>query len=83
MQVRVDNLPGGGSATAQVACSLPLQLSSKYWLIGISLEQPANWWCLAPTPQDWDQYSSAPRFFPSSIRSAAADPLIAQSPSQK
>jgi hypothetical protein len=61
MQVRVDNLPGGISATAHVASNTPLQSSSKYFLIGIRLDQPANWWCMAPTPQDWDQYSSVPR----------------------
>jgi hypothetical protein len=70
LQVRVEDLPGGGSATARVASSLPLQTSSKYWLVGICLEQPANWWCLAPTPQDWEQFSSTPRFLPSSVKSA-------------
>lgn len=62
MQVRVDNLPGGISATAHVASSMPMKRSNKYWLIGISLEQPCNWWCLAPTPRDWEQYSAAPGF---------------------
>jgi len=71
MQVRVDGLPGGGSATARVASSLPLQKSGKYWLIGVSLEQPANWWCLAPTPQDWEQYPSMPRFMPGSATKAS------------
>jgi len=62
MQVRVDDLPGGISATAHVASTAPFQSSGKYFLIGISLDQPANWWCMAPIPQDWDQYSSAPQF---------------------
>src|SRR6266513_6192161 len=39
-QIRVDDLPGGISATAHVASSVPLQPSSKYWLVGIGLEQP-------------------------------------------
>jgi hypothetical protein len=67
-QVRVDDLPGGGSATAHVASSLPLQTSSKYWLVGICLEQPANWWYLAPTPQDWDQFAPVSRYTPASVR---------------
>ena len=68
LQIRMDDLPGGGSATARVANSLPLAASSKYWLIGISLESPGNFWCIAPTPQDWGAYSTLPRFFPSSIK---------------
>ena len=65
MQVRVDDLPGRACATARVVNSIPLKTSGKYWLVGISLEQPANWWCLAPTPQDWDPYSTFPAFIPS------------------
>ena len=82
MQVRVDDLPGGGSATAHVASSIPLQPSSKYWLIGICLEQPANWWYLAPTPQDWDQYSPISRFLPASVRNAGGETFTAQSSSR-
>lgn len=66
LQVRVDDLPGGASATARVASSLPLAPSTKYWLIGICLEQPANLWCLAPTPQDWEPYSDVPTLSPAS-----------------
>ena len=60
-QVRVEDLPGRISVTAHVASSVPLQHSNKYWLIGIRLDQPANWWYMAPTPQDWIPYSSLPR----------------------
>ena len=42
MQVRVDDLPGRACATARVVNSIPLKTSGKYWLVGISLEQPAN-----------------------------------------
>src|SRR5215470_20020085 len=58
MQLRVDGLPGGVSATAHVASCAPFQPSSKYFLVGISLDKPANWWCMAPAPQDWEQYAS-------------------------
>jgi len=64
MQVRVDDLPGRACATARVVNSIPLKTSGKYWLVGISLEQPANWWRLAPTPQDWEPYSTFPAFVP-------------------
>ena len=63
-QIRVDELPGGSSARARVASSLPLAEGSKYWLIGICLEKPANVWCLVPTPQDWGRYAPVPKFFP-------------------
>jgi hypothetical protein len=62
MQVRMDDLPGGGSMTAHVASSLPIPKSSKYWLIGIRLDQPGNLWCLAPTPQDWGTHSEVSKF---------------------
>jgi hypothetical protein len=83
MQVRVDDLPGGGSATAHVASSIPLKTSGKYWLVGISLERPANWWCLAPTPQDWGQLSAVSRFLPASLKRAGDDTFAAQPTLQK
>jgi hypothetical protein len=66
-QIRVDELPGGASVTAHVASSLPLSAGSKYWLVGICLEKPANLWCLAPSPTDWGTYSSVPKFFPAAM----------------
>jgi hypothetical protein len=69
LQIRIENLPGGGSTTARVACSLPLNYNRKYWLVGISLDTPGNLWCLAPAPQDWGQYADVPKFFPASLKS--------------
>jgi hypothetical protein len=63
-RVRVDQLPGGGSATARVACSLPPTKGNKFWTIGIGLDFPANLWCLAPSPKDWGAYASVPSYFP-------------------
>jgi hypothetical protein len=85
MLVRLENIPGGISATARVACSRPLQSSqssSNYWLIGISLEEPANWWCMAPTPQDWEQYPSVPRVL-SGAAKRVEDNLFASQSAQK
>jgi hypothetical protein len=62
--VRVDQLPGGGSANARVACSLPPTQGSKFWIIGIGLDSPANLWCLAPAPADWGEYGAGPSYFP-------------------
>jgi hypothetical protein len=73
MQVRVDDLPGRACATARVVNSIPLKTSGKYWLVGICLEQPANWWRLAPTPQDWDPYSTFPAFVPGSRKTLFSD----------
>ena len=70
-RVRVDQLPGGGSATAQVACSLPPTKGNKFWIIGIGLDSPANLWCLAPSPKDWGEHAAIPRFFPASVTQSA------------
>lgn len=59
IRVRLDGLPGGRCATARVACSLPPGSGEKFWTIGIGLEAPGNYWCIAPTPADWDGTASA------------------------
>ena len=64
LRVKVDYLPGGESATARVACSIPPKEGSKFWLIGIGLEAPGNPWHLAPAPADWGTFASAPPLFP-------------------
>jgi len=63
-RVRVDHLPGGGSATARVACSLPPTKGTRFWIVGIGLDYPSNLWCLAPSPKDWGEYASVPSYFP-------------------
>jgi hypothetical protein len=72
-RVKVDQLPGGGSATARVACSLPPSNGSKFWIIGIGVDTPGNLWRLAPTPEDWGKEAAVPKFFPASVSLAAAD----------
>lgn len=62
LRVRVDGLPDGGSAKARVACSLPPASGSKYWLVGIGLDDPGNPWYLAPAPADWGNYAVATGF---------------------
>lgn len=68
IQIRMDDLPGRGTALATVAGTRPLSDGSKYWIVGVALESPGNLWCIAPAPYDWDVYSSAPRFLPSSVK---------------
>ena len=72
-RVRVDQLPGGGSVTARVACSVPPGKGSKFWIIGIGMDAPGNLWCLAPTPEDWGEDAAVPKFFPVSVTRLGGD----------
>ena len=51
--VMLSGLPGGASASARVASCLPLGTDGKYFLIGVSLYNPANVWGIAEPPPDW------------------------------
>jgi hypothetical protein len=62
-RVRVDQLPGGATATARVACSIPPEHGSKFWLIGIGLDAPGNLWHLSPAPSDWGAFASGADLF--------------------
>jgi hypothetical protein len=64
LRVKMEQLPGGETVTARVACSIPPAKGSKFWLIGIGLDHPGNLWHLAPAPSDWGAYGSAPSLFP-------------------
>lgn len=74
MELRLDELPGRGTARAKVASARPFD-DSKYWVIGIALESPGNLWCIAPTPEDWGTYSTPLRFFPASVKYLPQDTL--------
>ena len=52
-EVFLDELPTGKRVTAQVANCVPLGTGSKYWLVGIALDQPENIWGIHPAPEDW------------------------------
>jgi hypothetical protein len=52
--VLLSDLPAGGSASARVANCLPLGSDGKYFLIGVSLYNPANVWGIANPPDDWN-----------------------------
>lgn len=52
-RVMLEQLPGGNQAPAVVGNCVPLGTDGKYWLLGMTLEQPGNVWCIYPTPADW------------------------------
>lgn len=54
LPVRLEELPGGNSATARVANCVPLGAENRYWLIGLALDRAGNVWCIHPAPGDWE-----------------------------
>lgn len=67
VQIRMDDLPGRRTALAKVACVRPMSEGSKYWIVGIALESPGNFWCISPTPSDWGNYALMPKLSPASV----------------
>ncbi|PYV58656.1 MAG: hypothetical protein DMG90_16160 [Acidobacteria bacterium] len=57
LPVWLDDLPNGSSATARVANCIPLGGESKFWLVGLALDEPGNIWGLNPVPADWGHAS--------------------------
>jgi hypothetical protein len=52
--VLLNDLPGGGSASARVATCLPLGNDKKYFLIGVALYNHGNVWGIVNPPEDWN-----------------------------
>jgi hypothetical protein len=50
----LNDLPGGGTASARVANCLPLGNDGKNFLIGVSLYNPGNVWGIVDPPDDWN-----------------------------
>jgi hypothetical protein len=57
--VLLAGLPGGRSASACVAHSIPLGSGNKYWLVGLALDEPSNVWGIRPAPADWGEQTAA------------------------
>ncbi len=57
--VLLNDLPGGGSASARVATCLPLGHDGKYFLIGVALYNHANVWGITNPPADWNCAAAA------------------------
>jgi hypothetical protein len=72
--VLLNDLPGGGSASARVATCLPLGSDGKYFLIGVALYNPGNVWGIANPPEDWN---TAPN--PNAASAAGADKAASKS----
>jgi len=51
--LRIEELPGGGSVTAQAANCVPLGTDGKFWLVGAELDEPGNVWGIQSPPADW------------------------------
>jgi hypothetical protein len=51
--VRLEELPGGHTATALVANCVPL--GAKFWIVGLALDEPGNIWGIHPAPANWDE----------------------------
>jgi hypothetical protein len=53
LPLSLEELPCGKTVSARVANCVPLGTQSRFWLVGIALEQPENVWCIQPMPEDW------------------------------
>ncbi len=53
LPLSLDQLPCGKTVPARVANCIPLGTQGRYWLVGITLDQPQNVWCIQPVPEDW------------------------------
>ena len=51
--VRLEELPGGHTATALVANCVPL--GAKFWIVGLALDEPGNIWGIHPVPANWGE----------------------------
>jgi hypothetical protein len=66
--ILLNDLPGGGSASARVATCLPLGNDQKFFLIGVALYNQANVWGITNPPEDWNCASN-----PTAAVAAGAD----------
>jgi hypothetical protein len=57
--VLLNDLPGGGKASARVANCLPLGNDGKFFLVGVALYNHGNIWGIADPPADWNCASTA------------------------
>ena len=76
-EVFLDELPTGKRVTARVANCVPLgAAASKYWVVGIALDQPGNIWGIHPAPEDWDSenITAAPATVPATTDKAGEWP---------
>jgi hypothetical protein len=70
--VLLNDLPGGGSASARVATCLPLGHDGKYFLIGVALYNHANVWGITDPPADWNCTAAAAAASAAAVNKTAA-----------
>src|ERR1700730_3311305 len=58
--VCLDELPSRKSVTARVANCVQLGAGSKYWVVGLALDEPGNIWGIHPAPADWNSGAESP-----------------------
>ena len=51
--VRLEGLPAKKSVTARVVNCIPLGEYEKFWLLGLTLDEPGNVWGIETPPEDW------------------------------
>jgi hypothetical protein len=59
VRVCLDELPHGQSVMGCVATCVSLGPSSKYWVVGVALDEPGNVWGIYPVPADWGEGQTA------------------------
>ena len=52
-RVRLEGLPGKRSVTARVVNCISLGEYEKFWLVGLTLDEPGNVWGIEKPPEDW------------------------------
>jgi len=69
-------LKSGRHTTAQVVECEPLASDRHQWRLGVSFDQPGNFWGLDPCPEDWSrpQGKTIPKELPATLKPATATP---------
>jgi hypothetical protein len=49
----LEGLPGKRSVTARVVNCISLGEYEKFWLVGLTLDEPGNVWGIEKPPEDW------------------------------
>ena len=53
IRVRLEGLPATRSVTAEIVNCICVGEYEKFWLLGLSLDEPGNVWGIEKPPEDW------------------------------
>jgi hypothetical protein len=56
--IRLEGLPGKHSVTARVVNCIKPGKYEKFWILGLTLDEPGNVWGIESPPADWRQEQS-------------------------